>query len=161
MPKNFKSLTRQQVKNVIDGKGNTPRVPVLLHFWTTPSVFGKKEYAVREIYDAYPQDVERIEISTPDVFNAPENSPNYRWLYYNESCVAEPEERSKALDLQINIPDEVFEEEIDDIISKFPSPYDKAAFPYEIPEKATDTVFSNGGTASLSATGHCEAWKTH
>lgn len=131
MENKFKALKRQDVIDVIEGRKNAERVPVLLHFWTTPSVFGEKESLVREIYDSYEQDAQVIGINTPEVFSSPNSSDNYSWLYYDESALS-AEDRSEALDKQINIPEF---EDIDEIIKHFPSPYNKAAFPSDIPQK--------------------------
>ncbi len=129
MEKKFKALSKQDVKDVINGKRNASRVPVLLHFWTTPSVFEEKEPQVREICDAYEQDAQVIPIETPAVFADKNSESSYSWLYYDENALPK-EARSQALDKQINIPEF---EDIDQIIEHFPSPYDKAAFSKNIP----------------------------
>ena len=48
--------------------------------WTHPEEFGEREQQVRKIMNAYPEDALIISLKMPDVYKAPTEFPEYRWL---------------------------------------------------------------------------------
>ena len=73
-------LTVDQMKQVIEGKGHAPRIPITYRFWINPETFGERKAEAKEILDAYPEDVVSRLIRIPDVFDAPEDDKTYRWV---------------------------------------------------------------------------------
>lgn len=111
----YKALKREEVKSVIDGRGAVGRVPVMLHFWTNPSIFGDRTSEVVSFFDKYPEDIMRIGIGMPDMYTAPANDPEYRWVNFDAPTVV----NNTAIDAQTPIDDwEMFE----DILRDFPDP---------------------------------------
>ncbi|MBQ8953335.1 MAG: hypothetical protein IJ048_04415, partial [Clostridia bacterium] len=81
----FEPLTREDIKRVVEGRGNASRVPSLLHFWIYPGAFGEREAAVRELLNRYPMDALFIPLNIPAVFEAPADDPSYRWSHKDRS----------------------------------------------------------------------------
>lgn len=111
----FKPLTRQDMKSVISGKGAADRVPMMIHFWTYPPVFGEKEEAVRELLNKYPMDASIIPFNIPQVFDAPEDEPEYRWVNFDDPF----KNKKVGLDEKGAISDW---QQLDGIIKDFPNP---------------------------------------
>ena len=107
-------LSREEIKRVIHGQGNASRVPVLLNFWLTPKAFGDKEAEVRRIIQDYPDDLRVIPLHIPDVYQAPEDDPSYRWSYMDKP------EGAKALDQSGVIED--WDSQLEPLLNDFPSP---------------------------------------
>ena len=107
-------LSREEIKRVIHGQGNASRVPVLLNFWLTPKAFGDKEAEVRRIIQDYPDDLRVIPLHIPDVYQAPEDDPSYRWSYMDKP------EGAKALDQSGVIED--WDTQLEPLLNDFPSP---------------------------------------
>jgi len=121
----YESLTREQVRSVIEGRGAAPRVPVAMHFWTNPSAFGEKEAEVSKYISEYPMDVMAIGLGLPDTHNAPADDPEYRWVNYAWEDVERKNfdaSEKHGLDSNNSIPDW---ELLDGIIENFP----KASYP--------------------------------
>ena len=76
-------LTRNEMKDVIEGKGSAYRIPCVIHPWLNPGAFGEKADEVRKIAEIVPCDVEILPLRMPDVFAAPAEAPGYRWLPYD------------------------------------------------------------------------------
>lgn len=114
--KNYKPLSREEVISVIEGKSTASRIPILLQFWTHPEEFGEREQQVRKIMNAYPEDALIISLKMPDVYKAPTEFPEYRWL----NREIEEGEENAGLDARVAIRDW---NELDDILKAFPDPY--------------------------------------
>ena len=80
-------LRRDEIKHVIQGRGNASRVPVLLNFWLNPQAFAENEDRVRRIIQEYPDDLNLIPLRIPDVYQAPDDDPAYRWSYMDKPCL--------------------------------------------------------------------------
>jgi len=120
----FNELTAEQLKSVIEGRSIAERVPMTYHFWTSPATYGKDEEKARILLDTYPNDISSIGIRMPDIFTAPEDDPEYRWVNYddpNEGGVV-------ALDSKCAIHDWGL---LDGILDDFPDPEYKGMFPYK------------------------------
>lgn len=76
----YSSLTCQQVCDVIDGKAHGVRVPMLLHFWVHPDEFGGRRQDVLDILAQYPNDIERVQLTAPGMFEGTGGNPEYRWM---------------------------------------------------------------------------------
>ncbi len=110
-----KPITREELISVIEGKGATYRVPSLFHFWVFPDEFGDRKQQVDNILDMYPMDAQIIKLNMPEIFNAPKDDPEYRWVNYDDPNPGE----NVGLDEKVAIKDwDVF----DDIIRDFPNP---------------------------------------
>ncbi len=112
---NYKALTREELINVIEGKGAASRVPVILQFWTRPNDHGEEKEAVEKIMQEFPQDVQTIELCMPSVFTAPVDDVRYRFSYYDD-----PYPANTPLDSKLVIKD--WDEEMEQFLADFPSP---------------------------------------
>jgi uroporphyrinogen decarboxylase len=108
-------LTRWELLSVLDGRSVARRVPVMVHFWVNPDVFGTRTQAIRAILARYPCDVQTVSLRMPAVYDAPADHPNYRWLPYDNPT----REKVVAKDSVIGIQDWT---QLDEILAKWPSP---------------------------------------
>jgi len=78
----YEPLTREELVRVIEGRGCARRIPVLLHKWTYPSAFADPadRAAVEALLAAYPQDAQFIRWRNVEMYDAPEDDPQYRWM---------------------------------------------------------------------------------
>jgi len=78
---NHPPLTREELIAVIEGKSAARRIPVMLHFWISPELFGARSRAVSDLLDRYPMDVQVIRLNTPSLHadGAPSDDPDYSW----------------------------------------------------------------------------------
>ena len=109
------ALSREEVKKVIDGKGNARRIPLAIHQWINAKTFGNMEPLYREVLDKYPCDIKTITFNIPQIFDAPDDDPSYRWLNFDN-----PFEQGVALDA-VNALDDWTK--LDGILEGFPSPH--------------------------------------
>jgi len=110
----MKELTRQQMKNAIEGKGAAPRIPMVYHFWTPVDIWGEHNATAVEYLRSYPFDIERVGVNMPQIFDAPPDDPEYRFV--NKPA---PENQSEGIDARVAIDDWA---ELDEILDRFPSP---------------------------------------
>ena len=122
----YKSLTREDICRVIEGRGNANRIPILFHFWLHAETFGAEANEVRKIMDQYPDDVQVIPFRIPDVYIAPDDDPSYRWSYMDKP------NNSAALDNSGFITE--WETQLEDFLADFPSP----EYPALIPDAPAD-----------------------
>ena len=108
----YEAFTAEQLRNVIEGKCAYDRIPMIYHFWSATSIFGKDEERAKELCAKYPCDAQYLRITIPDVSQAPEDDPDYKWLYRSPK-----EQQSAGIDAQILIEDW---EELDEILEHFP-----------------------------------------
>jgi len=118
---NYPMLPREEICRVIEGRGNARRIPALFHFWMHLDDFGDKAAEVRSIMDAYPQDVQKIQLRVPDVYQAPADDPSYRWSYMDQPAT------TAALDQAGFIED--WDVQMESFLADFPS----AEYPGLIP----------------------------
>lgn len=111
----YNPLEKQEIINVIEGKSNASRIPVLLHFWIHPEEFGERKEKVLEILNQYPEDAQIIEINMPKVYDAPHDNREYRWVNYADPYI----NKKVAIDVKIAISDWA---QLEDILDYFPDP---------------------------------------
>ncbi|MBP3333919.1 MAG: hypothetical protein J6M35_07740 [Clostridia bacterium] len=123
-----KALSREEIINVIEGKGHASRIPTYYHGWMHPHVFGKDRELAEKYLRDYPFDFEKITIMLPDKYNAPADDPSFRFMHRDPL----PDEvENKALDAQTALQ----MEEIDDMIADFPDPNYHAIWEQKLGEK--------------------------
>lgn len=110
---NFLPLSRQELKNTIEGKGTPWRVPMTYHFWTIPSVFGENETRANQLLDQYPMDVQVIHARMPGMFEGTEDYPEYRWVDFDDPY----KDKQVGIDEKIAIADWT---QLDSILNHFP-----------------------------------------
>jgi len=108
-----KTLTREEVISVIEGRGRASRVPMYYHGWVNSGVFGENSEKVAEYLREYPFDFEMVHLQMPDKYNAPADAPSYRFMHRDPRS---DETENRALDAQTALQ----MEEIDDMIADFP-----------------------------------------
>ncbi|MHB1456956.1 MAG: uroporphyrinogen decarboxylase family protein [Armatimonadota bacterium] len=123
----YEPLTRDQLISVIEGKGCAERIPVMLHFWTHAGSFGDRQPRVQEILDRYPMDFHPIGVNLPQIYEAPADAPEYRWVNYS----APVDDTIAAYDAKCAINDWSL---LDGILANFPDPYYAGLLP-SIPEQ--------------------------
>jgi hypothetical protein len=109
-----KPLSREEIKKVITGKGAARRIPLAVHEWINPDIFGERTPQYREILDQYPCDIVKIHLKIPQVFDAPADDPSYRWLNFDN-----PFPPGTALDANSALDDWA---KLDGVIADFPDP---------------------------------------
>jgi hypothetical protein len=108
-------LTREQVISVIEGRADTPRVPLQIHLWVHPPAFGDRQEAVEAILARYPEDVQIVPLAMPALHDAPADAPGYRWLPYDDPYAGQ----EVALDERVSLPDWG---PLDEVLAHWPSP---------------------------------------
>ncbi len=123
-------LSRQEVKDVIEGKGHAKRVPMAIHFWSNLAKFNAEQRKLFEsVYAQYPYDITHISLKMPDVFILDENQSREDI----ETWVNKPmPKKIKALDAVHAI--DLEEENLEDILANFPNPKHKRIYPENPPE---------------------------
>ncbi len=111
----YQPLSREEIINVIEGKGAAKRVPVILQFWTHPEEFDDRIQEAEKIMADYPQDVQPILMEMPRVFTYPEDDKSYRFAHYDD-----PYPANTPIDSKVVIRD--WDEEMEDFLANFPSP---------------------------------------
>ncbi|MDR1061520.1 MAG: hypothetical protein LBL83_10025, partial [Clostridiales bacterium] len=76
------ALSREEVKRAVEGRGAARRVPMAIHAWINPDVFGPRADECRRVLADYPCDIVKIPLRIPQVFDAPSDDPSYRWLNF-------------------------------------------------------------------------------
>ena len=108
----MKALSKQQIIDVIEGKGAADRVPMMYHFWTTPENFGENSEKVKNILNGFPSDILDVSVRMPELSEGPADAPNYCWAY-------KPfQKTNQALDAQVIIEDW---SELPQLLANFPS----------------------------------------
>ena len=75
----MKNLSREEVKQVIEGRGKASRVPILFDMWIYDNIFDGSQEARENWLKDYPRDISFVDIDLPDAFSAPEDDPDYMW----------------------------------------------------------------------------------
>jgi len=108
-------LTREETISVIEGRPKAGRVPVNIHFWVHTNKFGNQRNAVEQVLARYPEDIQVQSIANPAVYDAPEGSPGYRWVNWDDPY----KNSTVGLDAHIAMRDW---ERIDEVLDNFPDP---------------------------------------
>lgn len=121
-------MTKQEVKNIIEGKRTNERIPNLCSFWINPNCFERKQ-EMEEWLNSQVYDIEAYRISMPNVFTGTEEDLEFCWL---------PSKRVKeidgALDSTVYLEDWEDEDFVEEMYEKFPS----ADSPSLLPETKLD-----------------------
>ena len=125
----MKQLTKQQIKNVIEGKGAANRIPMSYHLWAEARVFGENEALAQEYLNKYPCDIEKFYLNIPDVFHAPDGFPDYRWIAKDVTV-----DETIGLDARIALPDW---DDLDELLENFPD----AEYPHLIPQAGKSDTY--------------------
>lgn len=122
----YQELSREEVRNVIRGKGSASRVPINLKFWTHPAAFKERQGEVDSIMGEYPEDILTYTLNMPQIYKAPADAPDYRWLDWDMPANEAATQAKAGHDTRIALPDW---EQLDRIIEKFPDPYYQRLIP--------------------------------
>jgi len=115
-------LKRNEIISVIEGKGRASRIPNLVQLWVHPDSFKERKPQVDAILAKYPLDVQRFRFRMPDIFKAPDDDPEYRWVNH-----ANPHEgENRGMDDVVAIDDW---SKFDSILADFPNPEYTGIFP--------------------------------
>ncbi len=116
-------LSRDEVWAVVAGKGCARRIPVLLHQWTYPGAFGERQAEVQSILDRFPQDAQVMAYRAPDLYEAPPDDPEYRWMDCDKPVESGGDH---GIDEQAAIRDW---NQLDGVLAHFPKPDYPGLFP--------------------------------
>lgn len=96
----MKPLTRQQITDVIEGRGHAPRVPMLYSTWMNAAPFGGDADTYRKWIGGKVCDVNFCCLNMPGLFQGPRDAPEYRWAFGSKT-----EKPNVGLDSQTVIED--------------------------------------------------------
>lgn len=130
----MRNLTREEVRNVIEGKGAAFRVPLAYDIWIGNNIFGGSEEKREKWLAQYPRDIATFGLMLPDLVKAPAEDPDYRWTGVDMQL-----DEKKGLDNRVLVEDWE-SEEADIFFEKFPS----AEYPGMIPEHEDDGRYTLG-----------------
>jgi hypothetical protein len=54
-----KPLSREELKQIVEGKGAARRVPMSIHEWIIPDAFGDRSPIYQAVLDQYPCDIKK------------------------------------------------------------------------------------------------------
>lgn len=108
-------LTRDEVAAVIEGRSAGRRVPLLFHFWVGTDGAPDWQRQASAILARYPMDVQVIPFRIPQVYDAPADEPEYRWVSFDAPASA----GEGGLDAQVAIGDW---SRLDEVLAAFPDP---------------------------------------
>lgn len=128
------ALSKEEIKRVIDGKGNASRVPILYDIWIGANAFENDQKKRDEWLVQYPMDVAEVTLNLPDIVNAPKDDPDYRWTGVD---MVWDEER--GFDNRV-ILDDWESDEAEIFFEKFPSPEYPGLLPEHNPDEKRYTL---------------------
>ena len=120
----MKDLSKQEVKNIIEGRRTTERIPNLCNFWVYSNAFGDREQEIIEWKNSQPYDIDVLYIRMPDVFRGTPEDPEYCWL-----PAGSVGQISGALDSSAYIEDWEDEAFVEKMFERFPSADSPSLFP--------------------------------
>lgn len=120
----MRSLTKQEVINVIEGKRTTERIPNLCSFWIYPGSFEGQEEEMRQWLAEQAYDISVQGVRMPDVCRGTEEDPEYCWLPAGREGKTEG-----GIDSQVYLEDWEDTELVEEMYAKFPSPDTANIFP--------------------------------
>lgn len=140
----MKSMSREEIRRVIEGKGEGLRVPILYDFWIGKEVFHGDEARWKQWLEQYPRDIDTVFFGMPGSTEGPVEDPDYFWAAPGRKIV-----EGKALDAQCLI--ESWEEAEDFflrfLIRNHPQCLQKTS------KEAKNTCWLAGGAAFLNGFG--------
>ena len=125
----MRDLTKQEVKNVIEGKRTEERIPNLCSIWIYPEAFTGQEKEMERWKAEQVCDVEEFFIEQPGMIMGPEEDPEYCWM-----PAGTLKKQEGSFDSSIYLEDWEDEEAVEEFFAKFPDP----EYVHLIPEKELD-----------------------
>lgn len=113
----MRTLTREEINNVIEGKGRAERIPLLYDIWIYDDVFGEDAEAHQKWQAKYPCDVDHIFLNMPGMTEGYEEDPDFFWAPPGKS-----NQEGAGLDAQCVLEDWEDEEEVESFYRTFPDP---------------------------------------
>ena len=113
----MQTLTREEVKKVIDGNGRAKRVPLLYDLWIYDNMFGNDEMAHQKWQQQYPCDVDDVFLNMPGMTEGPKEDPDYFWAPPGVRNIS-----GRGLDEQCVLEDWEDEETVEAFFRTFPNP---------------------------------------
>ena len=120
----MRSLTKQEVINVIEGKRTTERIPNLCSFWIYPGSFEGQEEEMRQWLAEQAYDISVQGVRMPDVCRGTEEDPEYCWLPAGREG-----KTGGGVASQVSLEDWEDTELVEEMYAKFPSPDTANIFP--------------------------------
>ena len=74
----MQELKKEEIKQVIEGRGYAGRTPMLYDMWIYPWIYGERREAFEVFMDEQIKDVDFIDLVMPENFQAPEDAPDYK-----------------------------------------------------------------------------------
>lgn len=119
-------LSRQEVINVIEGKGAARRPPVLYDLWIGNNVSEQDDRKREKWLSGYPRDIAEVFLNMPDITHAPVDDPDYYWFGSDKGNMGD-----KGWDARVLIEDWE-DEEAEKFFNTFPDPDYPGLIPQEI-----------------------------
>lgn len=113
----MRTLTREEIIRVIEGKGRAERIPLLYDLWIYNNAFGEYEEVYQDWQRQYPCDVDDVFLNMPGLTEGPEEDPDFFWAPPGVSCSG-----GKGLDAQCVLKDWEDEETVEAFFRTFPDP---------------------------------------
>ena len=117
-------LTKQQMKDIIEGRRTNERIPNLCNFWVYTWAFGDKAKEIEEWKSRQAYDMDVLYIQMPGIIQGTPEDPEYCWL--PSGSVGQIGGALDSCDYIKDWDDEAFVEEI---FARFPSPDSPSLFP--------------------------------
>ena len=134
------ALSKQEMKNVIEGKRTTERIPNLCSFWVFPEKIEdeEKQREWRDWLNKQIYDMSVVSFRQPLINSAPKNTPEeYCWL-----PAGTPLTESSGLDNVVWIKDWEDTAFVEDMYAKFPTPDMPEMLSYSKPDHSKYVVFN-------------------
>ena len=123
-PYHIRTLTREEINRVIEGKGRAGRIPLLYDLWINSSAFQGNEEAYRKWQSQYPCDVDGVFLNMPGLTEGPKEDPDFFWAPFGAV-----RQSKKGLDAQCVLKDWDNAEEVEAFFNTFPDPESPALIP--------------------------------
>lgn len=120
------TLTREEISNVIEGKGRARRIPLLYDLWIYDNAFDEDGEVHRKWQSQYPCDVDTIFLQMPGMYEGTEGDKKFFW-----APPGAVRQEGKGLDAQCVIEDWEDEETVEAFFRNFPDPESPALIPCE------------------------------
>ena len=120
----METLKREDIINVIEGKGRAGRIPLLYDLWIYENAFGGDVKAYQNWQKQYPCDVDDVFLQMPGMTEGPAEGPGFFWAPPGST-----RQEGVGLDAQCVIHDWEDEEEVEAFFRSFPDAESPALIP--------------------------------
>lgn len=124
----MKNFSKEEIRQIIEGKGRGERIPMLYDLWIYGNVFGEDAQAHQRWQSQYPCDVDSIFLNMPGVAEGPAEDPDFYWAPPGVKL-----QEGVGLDSQCVLKDWEDEEEVEAFFNTFPNADSPALIPCEKP----------------------------